>query len=172
MDGVTARKVYQYRANWFQSFNEPLHADVAVNFSNSATGGLAAQLPAGVVRVYVRDTDGEPKFVGEDAIPHTSQGSELSVKIGEAFDVTVQPTQVSNERVTFFRSRYEMSYRIRNARGQPVTVEIRQAGLWRDGKVLAESLPGRRVDASTLAWEVPVPAGGETTLKFSVETGW
>ncbi len=170
--GVTARKVYQYRAPWFSSLNDPVHVDVAVDFANSSGAGLGAQLPQGVVRVYVKDSAGEPKFVGEDSIAHTPQGSELSVKTGEAFDVTVKPTLVATDRVNKFRSTYAMSYLVRNARSEPVTVEVRQSGLWRNGKVQSESLTSRRVDSSTLSWDVPVPANGETTLTFKVENGW
>ena len=170
--GVSARKVYQYRAAGFQTLDDPAHAVVAIDFSNSAMTGLGAAMPAGTVRVYVRDADGEPKFVGEDRIDHAPQGSELTVKTGEAFDVTVQPTLVSQTKASKTRSRYAMSYLVRNARAQPVMVEIRQGGLQHDGKVLSESLKSRRLDAYSLAWDVPAPANGETTLTFEVETGW
>ena len=170
--GVVARKAYQYRADWFSSESEPLHVDVVVQFANSQSTGLGTELPAGIVRVYMRDLEGKPKFVGEDKIEHTPQGSELAIKTGEAFDVTVQPTLVKQERVTLFRSKYTMQYLIRNARKEASRVEIKQGGLWRDGRVLAESHPSTSVDAYTLKWDVPVPANGETKLTFTVETGW
>ena len=170
--GASARKTYEYRADWFESLDTPEHADVALQFANSNAAGLGAQLPAGVVRVYVRDAAGEPKFVGENAIEHTPQGSDISVKIGEAFDVTVQPTVVAQDKLSRTKSRYKMSYLIRNARPQAATVTIRQGGLWRDGEVVEESLKSRRIDAYRLSWDVPVPANGETTLTFTVDTGW
>jgi hypothetical protein len=170
--GAAARKAYEYRAYWFETLQTPANADVAVQFSNASRAGLGHQLPAGIVRVYVRDQAGEPKFVGENRIDHTPQGSDISVKIGEAFDVTVQPTVVAQEGAGKTRSRYRMSYLVRNAKAQPVTVTIRQGGLWREGKVIDESLKSRRPDAYNLAWDVPVPANGETTLTFTVETGW
>lgn len=170
--GVAAHKVYEYNAGWFQTLTDPDHAAVVVRFSNSERGGLGAQLPAGMVRVYVRDTDGKPRFVGENRIEHIPQGSQISVKTGDAFDVTVQPTVVRQERAGFWRARYEMEYLVRNARSQPVTLEIRQGGLWRDGKVLEESLKSTRPDAYNLQWSVPVAANGETKLTFKVETGW
>ena len=170
--GVAARKVYEYSADWFSSLTDPEHAAVVVRFSNSSKGGLGAQLPAGMVRVYVRDTDGKPRFVGENRIGHIPQGSEVSVKTGDAFDVTVQPTLVKQDRAGFWRSRYSMEYLVRNARGEPVTLDIRQGGLWREGKVLEESIKSTRPDAYTLQWSVPVAANGETKLTFTVETGW
>ena len=171
--GVTAHKVYQFSLGGFASAENPASAAVVVDFANSTAGGLGAGLPAGAIRVYERDLAGDPKFVGENQIAHTPQGSELAVKIGDAFDVTVQPTLVSDERVTRTRSRYTMSYVVHNARPEPVTVELRQGGLWgRDTKVVSETLPSRKIDAFTLGWSVPVAANGETTLKAVVETGW
>ena len=99
-------------------------------------------------------------------------GSDVSVKIGDAFDVTVQPTVVASQKISLLRTRYEMSYLIRNARPAPVTVTVRQGGLGRDGKVAKESQPSRRIDAYNLAWDVSVPAGGETKVTATIETGW
>jgi hypothetical protein len=170
--GVSAKKTYSYFAEWFSSQSEAQHADVVVQFKNSKSTGLGAQLPAGVARVYVRDSEGNPKFVGENRIGHTPQGSDVAVKIGEAFDITVQPTLVKQEKVSLFRSRYSMEYLIRNAKSEATSIDIRQTGLWRDGKVLSESIKSTRIDAYTLSWDVPVGANGETKLTFTVETGW
>ena len=66
-----------------------------------------------------------------------------------------------------------MSYLVRNARSEPVTVELRQAGIYgRNNKVVQESLKSRKIDAFTQGWSVPVPANGQTTLTFTLETGW
>lgn len=163
---VNAKKVYEYRTYGFESAQNPVHVDVDIDFSNTEKA-----LPEGVMRVYLRDQAGEPKFAGEDNISHTPAGSDLAVKIGDAFDVTVQPTLVSSEKISKSRTRYSMSYLLRNAKPEPVTVELKQDGLWRDGKVETESLPSRRIDASTLGWSVAIPANGETKLTFTVDSG-
>jgi hypothetical protein len=170
--GVAARKIYRWSQDAFQSADDPSSAEVAVAFANSAAGGLGAGLPAGTIRVYERDAGGAPKFVGENPIGHTPRGSELAVKIGEAFDVTVQPTLVSSQVISKRRTRYEMSYRLRNARPAPVAVELRQGGLQEQNSVIAESQPGRSINAYTRGWTVTVPAGGETLLTATLETWW
>ena len=105
------------------------------------------------MRVYERDAGGSPKFVGENAIGHTPQGSELAVKIGDAFDVTVQPTLVSSEAVGKTRTRYAMSYRLRNARGAPVSVELRQGGLAPQNTVVSWQLSdAERRERFETAW--------------------
>jgi hypothetical protein len=171
--GVGAHKVYQWTAEALVSATEPSHAEVAVDFTNSSGGGLGSGLPAGTVRIYERDAAGAPKFVGESDIGHTPQGSELSLRFGDAFDVTVQPTLTALTRVSNTRTRYAMSYLIRNAKSDAVTVELRQGGYWgRNTKVISESLESRSIDAYTRGWSVPVPAGGQATLTSVVETGW
>ncbi len=171
-DGVKAQKAYEYSASGFGSASEPAHANSVIAFNSGKGAGLGAALPAGTVRVYMRDQDGEPRFIGENAIDHTPQGSTLAIKTGEAFDVTVLPTLVTEAKETKTRTKYSMSYLVRNARPQAATVIIRQSGLGRDGKVIDESIASKRIDADTLEYAVPVAANGETTLTFTVSAGW
>src|SRR5690606_1765989 len=74
---VRADKGYEQTFYSLDSRDEPVSAEVRVRFSNSQAGGLGDQLPSGVVRVYARDARGQPQFIGEDRIGHTSAGSEL-----------------------------------------------------------------------------------------------
>ncbi|MBN9465365.1 DUF4139 domain-containing protein [Brevundimonas sp.] len=173
--GVPATKRYLYESQGFATAEEPSAADVGVLFRNGS-GGADRALPAGVMRVYVKDSNGEPRFIGESQIDHSPAGSEIVVTTGEAFDVTVQPRVVSAERVSgrwrdYFRTRYVMEYTLRNARPQPVTVEVRQRGLGRDTEVADQSIEGQMRDARTLTWSVPVPANGETKLTATITTG-
>jgi hypothetical protein len=170
--GIKAEKAYEKTFWGFSSIDTPQNAEVRVRFSNSKSAGLGEQLPGGVVRVYVRDARGQPQFVGEDLIGHTSAGSDLALKIGEAFDVSVQPALAATRRVTSRKTEYDMIFRLRNARGTPVTVTLRQDGLSRENAVLKESLKGRRTDADSFAWDVPVPANGETALTYTISNAW
>ena len=117
--GVKASKGYEITFYGFASNDEPQSAEVRMRFSNSKAAGLGEQLPSGVVRVYMRDARGQPQFVGEDHIGHTSAGSELALKIGDAFDVSIQPTLVATRRINKRKTEYDMSYLLRNARAPP-----------------------------------------------------
>ena len=70
---------------------QPRSANTVLRFSTSRDQGLGDALPAGTVRVYLRDARGNPQFIGESAIGHTPMGSELGLTTGQAFDVKVQP---------------------------------------------------------------------------------
>jgi hypothetical protein len=169
---VRANRGYEQTFYSFFSQDEPVSAEVRVRFSNSRAGGLGDQLPSGVVRVYTRDARGQPQFVGEDRIGHTSAGSDLALKIGDAFDVTIQPTLRQTTRSSRRATDYAMSYLVRNARSEAITVTIRQDSLWRFNEVIAQSIQGRRTDADSFAWDVPVPPNGETELTFTIRQSW
>lgn len=170
VQNAQARRTYLWRAYGFQSMEQPAQVASVLEFSNARAAGLGAQLPAGVLRVYQRDRNGTPQFVGENRIDHTPQGSDVAVQTGRAFDVTVQSTLVNETRVNDATRRYEMRYVVRNARSQPRTVSIRQYGLWDQHRMVRESLPSTRENSSTRAWDVTVPGNGETVLTFTVET--
>lgn len=198
--GVPAQKIYRYRNDWLGTQKDPQSVDTVLSFSSSRNGGLGDALPAGTIRVYVRDARGSPQFIGENEISHTPMGSTLAIKTGEAFDVKVKPTVVSRARietdewergakyrvttngrtmtyetastVTYYRT--AMSYTITNARAQPVTVEVVQAGLDRsyysDTRVPTESQPGEQRSRDERVWKVSVPANGTATLTASFDT--
>lgn len=166
--GAPAQKVYRVDLGGFVSQEQPIAASVRLEFG----AGQSLPLPAGVVRFYVRDPAGDPKFIGENNIGHTSAGSALSIQTGQAFDVSLQPTIVTQDKRSTTKTRYEIRYVLRNARPEPVTVQVRQGGLGRDGKLIEESLTSRKLNATTLAWDVSIPANGETVLTFTVDSGY
>ncbi|MBA3942833.1 MAG: DUF4139 domain-containing protein, partial [Sphingopyxis sp.] len=164
---------YEFTLGGFNNMTEPMSAASVIKFTSSRDGGLGDALPAGTVRFYQRDLRGDPQFIGENQIGHTPMGSELGLKTGDAFDVKVQATVVSREKRGDHVWRSAMSYRITNARPQPVTLDLRQRGLdwyWAETKVIAESQKSQRLDADGVQWRVTVPANGDTTITATFET--
>jgi len=169
--GVTASSAYRYENSWLGSAEEARSAQSVLRFANSGAGGLGDALPAGTVRVYIRDARGQPQFTGENSIGHTPQGSTIALPTGDAFDVKVQPVVVERTRVNADRWRTRMRYRLTNARSRPVTVELVQSGLdWADTRIPEENRTSERRDAGTAVWQVPVPANGEAVITATFET--
>ena len=199
--GVPAKKLYQYRNAWYGSSSDPVSAATVLSFSSSRDGGLGDALPAGTVRVYIRDAKGQPQFIGENRIDHTPMGSTLAIRTGEAFDVKIKPAVEKREKinsgewertekfrisvdggkptvveredeVTYWRT--TMSYTVTNARPEPVTVDLVQAGLdrtyWHDTRVSSESIKGEQRSLDERLWHVTVPANGSTVLTVAFDT--
>ncbi len=168
--GAPAQHGYEARFGWMQSSTTPISANTVYQFSNSAKGGLGDQLPAGIVRFYIRDSRGQAQFIGESAIGHTPMGSKLSVSTGQAFDVKVQPVVESRTRVNSTRWKTAMRYTVTNALPKPVTVRVIQGGLWGDVRIVDESQKSERRDADTAVWSVTVPANGKAEVTATFDT--
>lgn len=171
--GTPAARAYAYRHPWLGRQDEPRSVDTVLRFSSAKQGGLGDALPAGIVRVYMRDGRGAPQFVGENAIPHTPMGSRLGIKTGEAFDVKVNAVVQSRERISSSRWRTTMAYTLTNARPDGVTVELSQSGLdswWNDTRILSESQASERIDSDEALWKVNVAANGEATVTATFDT--
>lgn len=173
VQGVPARRTYEYRVDWLQSMEEPQSFNTVLKFSSSAKGGLGDALPAGTVRFYMKDASGAPQFIGENGIGHTPMGSELALATGQAFDVKVKTTVEKRERLSSSKWRSAMRYEITNAKAQPVQVDLTQSGLdfyLSDTRIVEESQKSQRVSSNATRWTVEVPANGTATVTATFET--
>jgi len=168
--GAAARRAYVYANPWLGARTDGGSAATVLQFSSSRNQGLGDALPAGTVRVYMKDARGNAQFVGEHNIGHTPMGSDIALATGEAFDVKVQPVVVSRQKMGDSRWRTTMRYTLTNAKPQPVTVDLIQAGLWGDVRVTDQSMPGERRSAGDMLWHVPVPANGEAVVTATFDT--
>jgi hypothetical protein len=168
--GAAGRRAYVFRNSWLGTLNEAVSADTVLQFSSSRDQGLGDALPAGTVRVYMKDARGNAQFVGENQIGHTPMGSDVAITTGQAFDVKVQPLVVTREKKSGDRWRTTMSYVLTNARPAPVTVDLIQSGLWGDVRIVDESLKSTRRSASEAMWRVTVPANGDTKVTATFDS--
>lgn len=169
-DNVAAKKSYEFYQTGFSSSGSPKGVDSRISFSNSRVTGLGEALPAGTIRVYTKDQNEKSQFIGEQRIGHIAGGSEMSLKIGEAFDITVKPTLVKSDKVSSDIIDYEMRYDLTNASKKDVTVRLSQyySGYQHDYKFLSESQTGQTQNSSRRFWDVNIPAQGVSRLKFTV----
>jgi hypothetical protein len=197
--GVAAKRGYVYNCSWLCRTEEPQSAESIIDFSTGKKGGLGNALPAGIIRVYMRDKGGKARFVGESNIAHTPAGSDVKMVTGYAFDVKVQPIVESRETITEDKwkataqykivsnageeivtvnqqrrfTQTKMRYVVSNARSVPVVVTVVQDGLngWNRGtRVTEESIKGEQRDAYKRVWQVPVPANSKTELTATIIT--
>ena len=167
MHGVSAEHGYEFRNAWLGTAPQPQSAKTVYRFSTGAHAGLGDQLPAGVLRFYLRDKRGDPQFIGENHIEHTPMGSILSLATGDAFDVKVQPTVEKRTQLAPFSWQSDMRYKLSNAQSHAVSVVLQQAGLWGDTSIKSESQKSSRPNASIAEWVVNVPANGTADITAS-----
>ena len=170
VQNTPAARAYEFRNPWLSTSDQPLSANTVLRFSSSRNQGLGDALPAGTVRVYQRDTRGNPQFVGEHRIGHTPMGSDIGLATGQAFDVKVRPVVEERTRLGGDRWRTRMRYTLSNAGPRPVTVDLLQSGLWGDVRIVDQSMRSERLSADEVRWRVPVPANGDATVTATFDS--
>lgn len=166
---LLAGNEYYYRDRYGQ-IGQKLKPAVFLEFENKG-GQLGKPLPAGIVRVYARDSKGAAQFVGEDRVEHTAKNEKLKLRLGEAFDITAERKQTGYRKIA--DNVIESTWRIelRNAKDEAVTVKV-QEPMPGDWEMIQESHKHSKESARVASWNVAVPAGGSTALEYTVRVRW
>jgi len=142
---------------------------VVINFTNSKEDGLGMPLPAGRVRMFKKDTDGAMVLLGEDRIDHTPKDEEVKLTVGYAFDISAEEKQTSYEKISTRVEERTFEINLRNHKKEAVDIFIEKL-LYGDWKIVNTTHEFTKPDATTLKYEIPVPADGEVTVTFTVRT--
>ncbi|HKP39219.1 MAG TPA: DUF4139 domain-containing protein [Pyrinomonadaceae bacterium] len=158
--------------HYYQSYNNPGQAikekvGVFVQFRNAQTNKLGMPLPAGVIRLYKKDTNGNQQFIGEDRIDHTPKDEDVRVKVGDAFDIVAERKQTDYKVIA--RNVYEYGYeiKIRNHKDTAVSVIVNEP-IGGDWEMISSTFEHKKTAAFAAQFTVPVAKDGEATLSYRV----
>jgi hypothetical protein len=94
-------------------------------FSNTQKNHLGIPLPAGIVRMYQKSSDGKTRFIGESRIKNTPKNESIKLTIGTLFDV-VGEKRISKYIVKPHYKNIETIYTVHNQSKEPVEVRIEE----------------------------------------------
>lgn len=173
---VAVNKVYTYNGadygwyyynNWKdQKCNKKVN--VNIEFKNSKENSLGIPLPKGKIKVYKEDADKSMQFIGEDAIDHTPKDENITLYLGNAFDI-VGERKIMNHSIissNIYRDTYEIE--LRNHKKNEITVKVIEKQ-WGDWSIIEKSHPFKKQDADTLEFYVKVPANGKKIVTYTAE---
>jgi hypothetical protein len=155
-------KVYYYRPHL-----NPTEVAVTIECVNSKETGLGMPLPAGRVRIFKADDDGSLILLGEDNVGHTPKDEEISLTIGNAFDIKATETMLSQTRISKLAEDRKFEIELRNHKTEDVLIRVEKR-LWGIFEVTQSSHKYEKKDASTIAFAIPVGAESETKVTFTV----
>ncbi len=165
---VPVTRRYQYRG-------EGDKVRVMLEFKNAKETheGLGIPLPKGPIRVYQQDADAQTEFLGADSIDHTPKDELLKIKVGYAFDIKAERTQLDNRAPARRTNEQDWRIRLRNHKDAPVKVEVLEyVQEHRNWRILAKSHEFEKKDYRTIAFELDVPANGEVVVTYTVWYSW
>jgi hypothetical protein len=174
-DGATGYRFYglNYDQGWGQTDNKKVL--VQREFKNAETNQLGIALPAGKLRFYRRDSDGQLQFVGENQIDHTPRNETVRVTTGNAFDLVGERKQTNFKVDTADKWMDEtFEIKLRN-RKKTDAVEIRVVEhlyRWSNWSITAKSDDFVKKDAQTIEFRIPVKPDEERTVTYTVHYSW
>lgn len=173
--GVDKQLIFFGQQYWYRGQYGQLQSNqkvgVYLDFENSEENGLGMPLPKGVVRVYKRDPSGAQQFIGEDMIDHTPKDETLRIKMGEAFDVVADRSQMDYTVVSGCVSESTWRIDLRNHKDEDVDVQIVEP-VGGDWQILSSTHDYEQVDAWTFTFTPEVEADGETRVEYRVRVRW
>jgi len=162
---------YYYRNP--QSPGSPIKDPVLVyyKFRNAERSGLGMPLPAGNLRVYQKDSRGGILFIGEDRIEHTPKDEEITIHIGNAFDVVCERKQTDYKKIDTHVSEMEYEITLRNHKDTPIVVQVNEP-IGGDWEMLSSSYKFTKTGAFAAQFNVPVEKNGTAVLTYRVRARW
>jgi len=167
---VNGQNFYYHNA---QNPGSPLKDPVMVyyKFKNEEKAGLGMPLPAGNVRVYQKDSKGGVLFIGEDRIDHTPKDEDLTVHIGNAFDIVAERKQTDYKRIDNHVWEMEFEILLRNHKDTPITVQVNEP-IGGDWEMLSSNYKFTKTAAFAAQFNVPVDKNGTSVLKYRIRARW
>ena len=176
--GVPVQKIFVVNGqNYYyhnrQNPGSPIKDAVMVyyKFKNEEKAGLGIPIPAGNVRVYQKDSKGGILFAGEDRIDHTPKDENISVHIGNAFDVVSERKQTDFKSIASNVWEMEFEITLRNHKDVPITVQVNEP-IGGDWEMLNSSYKQTKTSAWAAQFNVPVDKNGTSVLRYRIRAHW
>jgi hypothetical protein len=166
-----------YGLNYDQGYGQTGNKKVLVQreFVNAETNQLGIALPAGKLRFYRRDADGQLQFVGENTIDHTPRNETVRVTTGNSFDLVGERKQ-TNFHVDTGDKWIDESFEIKlRNRKKDTPVEIRVVEhlyRWNSWEITKKSDDYTKKDSQTIEFRIPVKPDEERVVTYSVHYTW
>lgn len=143
------------------------NVNISIKMKNSEEVGLGMPLPAGRVRIFKADTDESLILLGEDRIDHTARNEEVKIKVGDAFDVVGETTEVSRRRISDKVTEFDYRIEVRNQKDEAVQVVVEKSmgGFW---DITNTSVDFVKKSANKVEWTLDIPAEDKGVVDFTM----
>lgn len=148
--------------------DEPEQPVLMLRLRNEAATGLGLPLPGGGVSLFESQA-GQTLFTGQAKFEDKGVGLPVELYFGEAMDLTVE--QETGEAVrSGGLKRVPVTVTIRNDKPQQVEIEVRPGEAAYQGfRIVRSSTRHLITEGGFPAWRLRIPAGGTTTLTYTIQ---
>ncbi len=143
-------------------------------FVNSEANHLGMPLPAGRLRFYRQDADGQLEFTGENEIKHSPRDEIIRAFTGSAFDIKGERRR-KDYRIDMGNRWLDESFEIKLRNHKKEAVEIRVVEhLYRgtNWEITEKSSTYLKTDSQTMEFRVQVPPDSEKVVTYTAHYTW
>lgn len=179
-ENVKINKTYTYdiSADIFD-VEDTIPISISLSFNNTKdnnnNNGLGIPLPSGIMRIYKqydyqKGMNEDLIFIGEDIISHTPTNENITLNVGNAFDIVGETILVSETNPSDEINIKTYNVTLKNRSNQSTTVLVNVGGLHDDWTILDNTVPFVRKDASTVQFPVPIQSNSQTSIVYRIQT--
>ena len=141
-----------------------LKVQTEIVFETGKKNNLDLPFPGGVIRIYKKD-GANSVFIGEDNINHTPVNEEITLKSGNAFDITCFEKKTSEKRINDKKTEFTKEITVSNHKKESVTLLFDETlyGNW----TIKSDVKYKKFNANTARFELNVSADKEVVLKYT-----
>ena len=170
IDNLEAELNYRYQFSVWPALDHQRHqaqASLSLSFEAPVLDNQTSPLPAGNVRVFRPDRQGEIQFIGAANLGNLASGETAELALGRAFDLNIERRQ------TLFSDGFDtvtvqQEVSITNSGNEGRVVDL-LAGFQQAWELKDSTHPMKENNAGQLIAQMHLPAGGTETLRFTVE---
>lgn len=169
LDGLKYQSVYRLNSplSVMQSGNnakfERQHPQLYYKIVNEQEKNI----PQGNIRFFAQGNDNNLQFVGGAQMPQLAKGEKAELTVGKAGNVYVDGKMTATRKIAEKISENDYEVVFNNAKDTAVMVEYLQ-NIYGDVSLLKTSLKNEEDNAGAIKWLVNIPAGGKTTLSYTL----
>lgn len=159
---------------------EKMHPSITYVLENVKAANLGISLPAGIMRFYENDKNGNLQFIGSTNIGNTAKDETLRLDLGNAFNLTLKGkvSKVTEKEVA--RKPQNSCYQVKVLKTYMAEITISNADTQENSvivsqnfpdnyKIVKESLKGEEKTGRIRQWKLKTPADGKSVLTYTVE---
>ncbi len=162
VDDIKVEKIYSY----YNRESQVPTAKVKVRFKNKKENNLGIPMPKGRVRMY--KSDGESlQFLGDDWIYHTPRNEDITVTVGNAFDIPVNHVTIDKKRISDDVTEVYYELTLTNRKEINIIVEVKFA-LGDNWEIYNSNFEWEKIDSRHARCEVPVKSNDKTVVNYMV----
>lgn len=178
-ENIEINKTYTYDISAdILGVEDTIPISISLSFNNTKGNdnhGLGIPLPGGIMRIYKQYDDQKEMnehliFIGEDSISHTPTNENITLNVGNAFDIVGQTSIVSESNPSNEINMKTYNVTLKNRSNQSATVLVNVGDLRDDWIILDNTVPFVRKDASTVQFSVPIRANSQDSIVYNIQT--